>query len=296
LLRGLSAVAEVIECPDKYGAEILGIHLEGPYLSSSAKGAQAVSNERTPSMCEMENIWKASKGYIIRWDAAPELDNIGMFANWLNKKGVLASIAHSSANAEIALNAMKQGFTHITHLYCSTTTEHKEGQNVCGGIIEAAYLNDDCTVEIIGDGRHIPKETMQLVFKLKGSRNTALITDAMRAAGESTENHESILGDLKFGTHVIIEDGVAKLKDRSSFAGSITTMDKVLKNALDFGIPFDDAVTSVSITPASIIGVQDRKGSLEIGKDADIVIADKDILIKNVFTKGNSVKGVDQNG
>jgi N-acetylglucosamine-6-phosphate deacetylase len=99
LLRGLSAVAEVIECPDKYGAEILGIHLEGPYLSACAKGAQAVSNERTPSMCEMENIWKASKGYIIRWDAAPELDNIGMFANWLNKKGVLASIAHSSANA-----------------------------------------------------------------------------------------------------------------------------------------------------------------------------------------------------
>ena len=287
LCRGIKMLGEAIEKGAQGGSELLGLHLEGPYFSSAAKGAQAITEQKLPSSEELENWRKLSKNSIVRIDAAPELPNMDILAQWARDNGVLASIGHSGANAETAIEYLGKGFTHITHLYCSTTTEHKEGQVVHGGIIEAAYLCDDFTVELIGDGKHIPKETMLLCFKIKGADKTALITDAMRAAG--TKADRSVLGESVTGTPVIIEDGVAKLTDRSSFAGSIATMDICFNTALSYGVPLCDAVKSCSLTPARIIGVDDRKGSIEPGKDADILIYDKDFVLKKVFVRGNEI-------
>ena len=147
---------------------------------------------------------------------------------------------------------------------------------------------DGFTVELIGDGKHIPRETMQLCFKIKGADGTALVTDAMRAAG--TDVKTSVLGERTTGTPVIVEDGVAKLPDRSSYAGSIGTMDVCFRTALRYGIPLIDASKSCSLTPARIIGVSDRKGSLEEGKDADILIFDDSFELKNVFLRGKMIK------
>lgn len=283
LFRGMETILHVME-GNYEGSEILGLHLEGPYFSGASRGAQNITSARIPTKKECEEIYRRAEGRIIRWDAAPELPNMEFFADWLREKGILASVGHSGANAECVLKMYPHGFRHITHLYCSTTTEHKEGEKVCAGIVEAAYLEDGITIELIGDGKHIPKETMLLAFKIKGPDKVALITDAMRAAG--TDAEVSILGPRQDGLRVIIEDGVAKLPDRSSFAGSIATMDKVLKTALSYGMPLPDAVRAVTATPARLAGVFDRKGSFEAGKDADIVLLDKEYTAKAVFIGG----------
>lgn len=293
LCRGIEAIGEAKKRGGFGVCEILGLQLEGPYFSAASKGAQAIKEQKIPDREELETWKKLSKDSIVRIDAAPELPNMDMLADWTKENGILASIGHSAANAETAIEYLGKGFTHITHLYCSTTTEHKEGQTVHGGIVEAAYLCDDFTVELIADGKHIPRETMLLCFKIKGADNVALITDAMRAAG--TDVKVSVLGERETGTPVIVEDGVAKLEDRSSFAGSIATMDICFRTALRYGVPLCDAVKSCTLTPARIIGFDDRKGSLCVGKDADILIFDGGFNLEKVYVRGNEVNGVCKN-
>ena len=287
LYEGIERLGRAIDCGSDCGCEILGIHLEGPYFAASAKGAQAIREQKIPTKKELDLLDSLSKGHIVRFDAAPELPEMDLFADWTKARGILASIGHSAANAETALAYYKKGFTHITHLYCSTTTEHKEGQTVHAGIVEAAYLEDGFTVELIGDGKHVPRETMLLCFKIKGADKVALVTDAMRAAG--TDATTSILGERATGTPVVVEDGVAKLPDRSSFAGSVATMDVCFKTALRYGVPLCDAAESCTLTPARIAGVSDRKGSLHVGKDADLLLFDRTFNLKSVFLKGNRI-------
>ena len=289
LYAGIERLGNAIEngTPDG-GCEILGIHLEGPYFAAAAKGAQAIKEQKIPTREELDKLDSLARGHVVRFDAAPELPGMDLFADWTREHGILASIGHSAANAETALHYFGKGFSHITHLYCSTTTEHKEGQTVHGGIVEAAYLEDGFTVELIADGKHIPRETMLLCFKIKGADRTALITDAMRAAG--TDAKESVLGERTTGTPVLIEDGVAKLTDRSSFAGSVGTMDLCFKTALRYGVPLTDAVKSCTMTPARIAGFADRKGSLEVGKDADVLLFDGGWNLKSVFIGGKEIE------
>lgn len=290
LYGGVARLAEAIgRGTPENGSDLLGIHLEGPWLSPSNVGAQAVSGERTPTARDLDRLFALSRGRIARIDAAPELPTgIDLLSSFAREHGILLSIGHSAANAETALAAYEKGFTHITHLYCSTTTEHKEGQTVHAGIVEAAYLEDGFTVELIGDGKHIPRETMLLCFKIKGADKVALVTDAMRAAG--TDDKTSVLGEKTTGTPVLVEDGVAKLRDRSSFAGSVATMDVCFRTALRYGVPLCDAVKSCTLTPASIAGVADRKGSLEIGRDADVLLFDQRFGLQGVFVKGNRIR------
>ena len=163
--------------------------------------------------------------------------------------------------------------------------EHKVGQVVHGGIIEATYLEDGMTAELIADGKHIPRETMLLGFKLKGDNRLALVTDAMRAAG--TDVTESVLGGGACGVPVIVEDGVAKLPSRVSFAGSIATMDHALRTVhLKYGVPLCDAVRAMTLTPATLVGADKDKGSIAVGKHADFVVMDDTFTVKSVFVRG----------
>ena len=270
------------------GAKLLGIHLEGPYLSAASKGAQPVTEQRIPTRKEMEHFIARAKGRIVRWDEAPELENTDVFAAVTREHGILASIAHTAAIAAQTFRAFELGFSHITHLYSATTTGQKINGLCYSGVNEASLLDDRATVEVIADARHIPREHMLLAYRMKGADKMALITDAMRAAG-TNETH-SVLGARDNGVPVVIKDGVAQLPDFSSYAGSIGTMDLALRYAhLTCGIPLIDAVKMVSLTPAKIIGRAEDIGSLEVGKAADLVIMDRAFAVKGVYVNGTEI-------
>lgn len=287
-----SLLEEVIDCfleakqQPQDGAELLGLHLEGPYFSAASKGAQPISEQRIPTREALESVIKRAKGTILRWDAAPELPNMDVFAQVMKENNIMASVAHTAATAGEAIAAYDNGFNHVTHFYNATSTFHKKNGIVYSGVVEATYISDDVTVELIGDGCHIPKESMLLARKIKGADKICLITDAMRAAG--TDHTTSILGARDTGVPVVVKDDVAQLTDLSSYAGSIATMDRCLRTAhVRYGIPLEEVSRMLSLTPARLMGVDNRLGSLEVGKDADVVIMNCDFQVEAVFTKGN---------
>ena len=269
-------------------ADFLGIHLEGPYFSPKEKVAQPEAFLGCPTRARTEKILEMGKGNIVRWDAAPELDGMQEFAWQLSQQGIMVSEGHSDATTEEALKGFDWGFSHITHFFCGMSSRRKVGQKVVGGVREAAFLRDEITLELIGDGCHVPAELMQLALKIKGDDKVILVTDAMRAAGQDVTT--SYLGSKEGGVPVIIEDGVAKLVDRSFFAGSVATTDRMLRVALSFGVPLVSAVKMLSLTPARLAGASERKGSLARGKDADIVLMNKDFFVRRVFVRGAEIK------
>ena len=157
-------------------------------------------------------------------------------------------------------------------------------------MVEAAYLIDDMDVEIIADGVHLPKSLLQFVYKFKGPDRTALCTDSMRGAG--MPDGESILGSLEKGQKVIIEDGVAKLPDRTAFAGSVATTDRLVRTMVQLAeVPLVDAVKMMTLTPARIMKIDGAKGSIEVGKDADFVIFGENIDVSHTIIEGKVIYG-----
>ncbi len=269
------------------GALLLGLHLEGPYFSMAQKGAQDPRYIKNPDPREYLQVLNSTDD-ILRWSAAPELDGALEFGRQLKERGILASIAHSDAISSQVEEAFENGYTHITHLYSAMSGVRRINAFRYGGVIESAYLIDEMTVEIIADGVHLPQELLKLIYKIKGPSCTALVTDSMRAAG--MPEGESILGSLKGGQAVLVEDGVAKLPDRSAFAGSTATADRLVRNMVKLaGAPLTDAIRMMTSTPASILGIAQRKGSISSGKDADIVFFDDNIQIRRTIVGGRTV-------
>lgn len=261
-----------------------GIHLEGPYISPNQKGAHNAALLHSPTEEETEILLSEGKNVIKRITAAPELDGMADFAKKMCDCGVMMSLGHSDADCETALWAFKNGFSHVTHLYSATPSVRKIDQTVRAGVIEAAYLDDSVTVELIADGKHMAVGAFQLAVKIKGMENTALVTDALRPAG--TNAKESWLGEKIPENRVIIEDGVAKLPDRSSFAGSIATASTLLeKGVKHYGATLADTVAMITETPARIMGLK-NKGKIRPGFDADMVVFDKELKIRKVLTGG----------
>lgn len=274
------------------GADFVGIHIEGPYFAMSQKGAQDPRYIRNPDPAEYEEVLAASK-HVKRWSAAPELPGTIAFGRFLKKNNVLAAIAHTDAIYEEVIKAYEVGFTHATHFYSCMSGVSRRNAFRYAGVIESAYLLDNMTVEIIADGVHLPAPLLKLICKIKGAEHTALITDAMRGAG--MPEGPSKLGSYKDGLDVIIEDGVAKLPDRSAFAGSVATADRLVRNMITLAdVSLLDAVKMASTTPAKILNIEDRKGELIKGKEADIVIFDKEINIETTIVKGNVVYSKDK--
>lgn len=269
-------------------ASLLGIHLEGPFIASAMKGAQPEAYVRSPSKREIDRIVDEAGDIVKRCSMAPEIEGVEYAAKKLRSAGIGLSIAHSDAVAEDVFRAYGMGFDHITHFYCNTPSVRKIGQTRYAGVVEAAYLLDGMSVDLIGDGKHIPKELMRMVLKLKGVDKVAVITDAMRAAG--TDVTESYLGKKCPEARVIIEDGVAKLPDRSFFAGSIATSDVAFRTLVrEFGTDICDASEMMSALPAKLCGVENRKGLLKLGYDADIVVLDGELNVKGVWTNGRKI-------
>lgn len=286
LLRTLDSYTTALAA-NTNGAAFLGIHLEGPYFAMNQRGAQHPRYIRDPDEDEYQEILNYSP-HIVRWSIAPELKGAPEMGRALRKKGILPAIAHTDAVYEEVITAFEAGFTLATHFYSAMSGVTRRNLFRHAGVIESVYLIDEIDVEVIADGVHLPAALLKLIYKIKGADRIALITDAMRAAGMPPG--ESILGPLQGGLPVIVEDGVAKLRDYSAFAGSVATADRLIRNMVHIAeVPLHEAVKMMSLTPARIMGIQHRKGSLAAGKDADIVIMDQHLTVKWTMVAGKIV-------
>ena len=277
--NALDAIAEFKNDKDIL-ADIPGAHLEGPYFSPKQGGAQDPKYIRTPDKAEYEKLYSEYSAIISRWSYAPELPGADEFLDFLNEKNIVAAAAHTDAEYSHVKKAFDNGMRLITHLYSATSTIiRRDGFRVLG-VIESAYLLDDMDVETIADGCHLPPELLKLVFKGKGEEHMCLVTDAIRHGGMTDiENATCQNGNMPY----IIEDGVAKLQDRSAFAGSIATTDVLVRTCVKkVGIPLVSAVNMITRNPARIMKLTDR-GELREGLRADILVFDEDINIKKIW-------------
>lgn len=269
------------------GSQFLGMHLEGPYFAKNQAGAQNPKYIKNPDPKEYQAIAEKYP-FIKRWSSAPELEGGIEFGRYLVSKGIIAAMAHTDAVYEEALKAFESGYSLVTHLYSGMSGVTRRNAYRYAGLVESAYLIDELDVEIIADGIHLPPSLLKLIYKIKGATHIALVTDSMRAAG--MPNGETILGSLKHGMKVIVEDGVAKLPDRTAFAGSVATTDRLVRNMINLaGVPITEAVRMMTSTPAGIMGLSSRKGSLMEGKDADLVIFDQNITIDTTIIGGKVI-------
>ena len=262
---------------------IMGLHIEGPYLNENMAGTQWKEFLKNPDPEEYKALVESTK-CIKRWDISPELPGAHDFARYMTSKGILTASTHTEAEYQEIKDAFAAGFTHAAHFYNAMPGFHKRREYKYEGTVESVYLMDDMSVEVIADGVHLPATILKLVYKVKGVEKTCLVTDSLKFAGYTGET----INDPNY----VIENGVCKWADRQTLAGSIATADVLVQTMVKkAGIPLEDAVRMASETPARLTGIADSKGTLEKGKDADIVILDNDANVRCVFTKGKEVEG-----
>ena len=254
---------------------VKGIHIAGPYFNPHM--VKSFPGAKDPDKEEYTQIL-ASTNCIKRWDISPELPGAYEMAKVLKWKNIVAAITHTQAEFEVVRDAYEAGFTHVSQLYNAMPGFHKRGEYKYEGTVESVFLMDDMSVEVTADGKHLPGTILRLVYKLKGVEMMSLVTNALKYAAYD--------GEVEPDSNFIIEDGVCKLKDHSSLAGSIATMDRCVRVAVEAGIPLEDAVRMASATPAKVMGCFDRVGSLEEGKDADVVLMNKDLEVTGVWSSG----------
>ncbi|MFE1954428.1 N-acetylglucosamine-6-phosphate deacetylase [Streptomyces sp. NPDC059524] len=257
--------------------EIAGIHFEGPFISPCRKGAHDETLLRDPDPAEVRKLIDAARGQARMVTLATELPGGIDSVRLLAEHGVIAAIGHTDATYEQTVEAIDAGATVATHLYNAMPGL---GHRAPGPI--AALLEDErITVELINDGTHLHPAALELAFHHKGGEKVAFITDAMDAAGFGDGRY--MLGPLE----VEVKDSVARLVEGNSIAGSTLTLDRAFKRAATIDrIPVEDVVRAISANPAQLLGVYDRVGSLEPGKDADLVVLDEAFDLKGVMRKG----------
>ncbi len=260
-----------------------GVHLEGPWFSKAQSGAQDVSNMGVPSVNKISKILQ-NYPFVKRISLAPELENAMEVGRYCKDNGVVVSAGHTDADFDKVVKASKNGYTMLTHFYSGMSSVVRKNAYRVAGAVEAGYYLDDLFVEIIADGKHLPESLLKLIYKIKCEDKICLITDGTRGSGLK-DGQKFKLGRLDTGVDCIVEDGVAKLPDRSSFAGSVATYDRLVKTMLGVGIDIVSVSKMASAVPAKIMGWKDR-GSIEIGKIGNLVITDGDFNIKNVILKG----------
>ena len=287
LYESFATYEKALALSGRDGAAFGGMHLEGPFFAPEMAGAQDPRYLCDPRPENYLDILSHTD-HIARWSFAPERAGSPEFAAELAKRGIISSIGHTNATFADCDAAYRSGCHLMTHFYSCMSTITRRNAYRYAGVIEYGYWQDGMDIEIIADGIHVPADLLKLVVKIKGPGHIALVTDSMRAAG--MPEGPSILGGLDGGQEVIVEDGVAKLLDRSAFAGSVATADRLVRTMIrEAGVGVADAVRMMTANPARIMGVNDRKGSILKGYDADLVIFDENINIKHTIIGGNTI-------
>ncbi|MFC4076382.1 N-acetylglucosamine-6-phosphate deacetylase [Salinithrix halophila] len=257
-------------------AEMLGIHLEGPFISKKRAGAQPTTHIHPPDLSILKQWQALAEGAIRIVTLAPEEPGALALIHWLREADILPSIGHSDATLAEMDEAVRAGALHVTHLYNGMRGIHHREPGVAG----AALLRDELTAELIADGIHCRQEMIELAFRMKTRERLILITDAMRA--KCLKNGTYDLG----GQSVLVEDGKATLPD-GTLAGSILKMGDAVKNMIRYaGCTLEDISYMTAVNPARQLGVFDRKGSIAPGKDADLVILDPNFSVAATFCRG----------
>jgi N-acetylglucosamine-6-phosphate deacetylase len=273
--KALKIVAEyVINQAETEGAEILGINVEGQFLSAEKAGCQEVDYFINPDIDLFKKWQKLANNLIKIVTVAPELPNALAFIKYLHSQNIIASCGHSNASYEETNAAIKAGCTQCTHLFNAM----REMQHRDPGIAAACLLSDQIMAEIIADGVHVHPAIIQLAYRLKGPDRIILVTDAIRAKYLAEGTYE--LG----GQQVIVKNNTARLAD-GTLAGSVLKMNCALRNMIKFtGCSLLDAIKMTSANPAKQLNIFNRKGSIAIGKDADLVVLDEEFNVHYAIT------------
>lgn len=278
LTAAVASVAKVVE--EGYeGAQILGIHFEGPYLDMDYKGAQPPEAIAVPSVEQFQMYQEAAKGLIRYITLAPEHDPDHRLTRYCASNGVAVSMGHSSASYEKALLGIANGATSMTHVYNGMTPYHHRNP----GLVGTALRVRDIYGEVICDGCHSHLAALNNFFTAKGRDYSIMISDSLRA------KHCPPGGNYELGGHPIEigEDGLARLKGTDTIAGSTLNINKGLRILVEEAmVPFDAALNSCTINPARVLRVDDRKGKLTAGYDADIVVLEDDYAVAQTYCKG----------
>ncbi len=264
------------------GAELVGLHLEGPFLSMAKKGAQNAAYIHDPDPAMLHRLQEAAGGLVKLVTLAPEQPGSLEFIQSARQDGVTVSLGHTTADYDTASAAYKAGARQATHLFNAMPPfTHRSP-----GVVGAAFDYPEVKVELICDGVHIHPSVVRAVFKLFGSDRVILISDSLRATGMPD-------GRYPFGGQEIEVHGnrATMADDPNTLAGSVSDLMACLKTAVSFGIPLADAVTAAAVNPAKVLGIYNRLGSLDIGKEANAAILDEHLDLKAVIYHGEVVSG-----
>lgn len=271
---------------------LAGIHLEGPYFSPAQAGAQQPECMKQPLPDHYQRILERSHGNIVRWSSAPEVPGVIELGDRLQELGILPSIAHTDTDITVVEQAMEHGYRLLTHFYSAMSSLKRVNGYRVLGVVEAGYLYDELHLELIADGIHLPPKLMKMILKCKPHDRISLVTDSMRAAG--MPEGPSVLGSLANNFRVIVEDGIAKLPNRQSFAGSVATADRMIRMMVqEAGLQVYQAVNMMTINPAKLLKIDSRTGSISVGKAADLLVFDSNIQILQVYVDGIRMKVTD---
>jgi N-acetylglucosamine-6-phosphate deacetylase len=272
------------------GCRLVGVHLEGPYLSAVNRGAQPEASLRTP---------RDGYEFVLRYadiirmaTVAPELEGMPGMIRALRKAGIVVSGGHDDAIDDEIVRAIDAGMTHTTHIYCAMSSLPKRGAIRHVGLCEVAMTDDRLTTEMIADNRHVPPVLARMIYRCKGPDRLCLVSDCIRAGGLPPDAGRPItLGKPGGGGQpVIIVGDIAMLPDRSRYAGSIQPLDRMIGNVVrEAGVPIHDAVRMASLTPATVIGLQREIGSIEPGKRADLCVMDSAFRVQRTICGGETV-------
>lgn len=283
--EGLSALREVRRENAPGKAEILGAHLEGPFLNPQYHGSQPVG-QIVPLDDTNVLLFEKYRDAISRTTIAPEYGHNAAYFPGIAALGIQISMGHSSATIREAEDGMKRGATSVTHLYNAMSQTHKEGPYRIGGLAEAGLIFDGLFAEIICDGYHLPNELLHIAFRCKGPERLLIVSDASLCAGMPSGTVVRTAG-LTF----YVENGISMNEERTSFASSTAPLDQMVRHLIfDTRLPAEDVVRMSSTTPARMLGIEDRKGSIAVGKDADINLVDARFNIIRTFCKGEQTR------
>ena len=261
------------------GAQVAGIHLEGPWINPRYKGAQSEADITPPILQNVRRLYEQAKGLLKVVTIAPEQPGALEAIAWLKERGVIVSCGHTGASFELVQRAVDAGICHFTHCFNAMTGLHHREPGVAG----AAMYHERLSTELIADGIHVHPAVMCILYRVKTAERLALVSDSMRAAALGEGRYD--LG----GQEVQVRNGEARLAD-GTLAGSLLTLNRAVGNMVTLGkVPLADAVRMASQTPAEILGLGGRKGRLAAGWDADLIVLGPQFEVIRTYVAGKEV-------